>query len=171
VTQRKPANIDFETWIDQQIRDAEAQGEFDDLPGKGKPLVGLDGPHDEMWWVRSWMKREGVSFTPLPLALRREVHDLQDRLDREPTEACVRRVVEELNGRIRSANKMPAIDGPPTTVSPLDVDEVVERWRARRPTEPDPTPEPEPDPTTADADPPTQRRWWRRSWFGVSPSS
>ena len=161
MTERKPANVDFETWIDQQIRQAEAEGEFDDLPGKGKPLAGLDEPHDELWWVRQMMKREGISVTPTPLALKREVHDLQDRLDREPTEACVRRVVEELNERIRRENRMPKIDGPPTTVSPLDVEEVVDRWRARRPVEPL-----EPEPSIAEHARPTpataKRRWWQR---------
>ncbi|RPI50869.1 MAG: DUF1992 domain-containing protein [Chloroflexi bacterium] len=29
---------DWESWIDQQIREAEARGDFDNLPGKGKPL-------------------------------------------------------------------------------------------------------------------------------------
>lgn len=29
---------DWESWIDQQIREAQERGEFDDLPGKGKPL-------------------------------------------------------------------------------------------------------------------------------------
>ncbi|MDX9832468.1 MAG: DUF1992 domain-containing protein [Anaerolineae bacterium] len=29
---------DWESWIDQQIRDAQERGDFDNLPGKGKPL-------------------------------------------------------------------------------------------------------------------------------------
>ena len=29
---------DWESWIDQQIREAEARGDFDNLSGKGKPL-------------------------------------------------------------------------------------------------------------------------------------
>jgi DnaJ family protein C protein 28 len=29
---------DWEDWIDQQIREAQERGEFDDLPGMGKPL-------------------------------------------------------------------------------------------------------------------------------------
>jgi hypothetical protein len=132
VTERKPAGMSFESWIDKQIREAEDRGEFDDLPGKGKPIPGLDQAHDELWWVRAMMRREKLSVTPPALALRKEVHDLQDRLDREPTEARVRSVVEELNGRIREANRKPQIDGPPTTVGPVDVDTIVARWRARR---------------------------------------
>jgi hypothetical protein len=129
VTERKPPGMRFETWIDKQIRDAQERGEFDDLPGKGKPLAGLDEPPDELWWVKSMLQREGLTVTPPSLALRKEVHDLQDRLAPIRDEREVRRVVEDLNARIREVNRKPG-DGPPTTVSPLDVDEVVERWRA-----------------------------------------
>ncbi|MDX6418598.1 MAG: hypothetical protein QOG28_3218, partial [Trebonia sp.] len=38
MTERKPPQMKFSTWIDQQIADAERRGVFDDLPGKGKPL-------------------------------------------------------------------------------------------------------------------------------------
>jgi hypothetical protein len=129
MTERKPAGMRFETWIDKQIRDAQDRGEFDDLPGKGKPIRGLDEPPDELWWVKSMLQREGVSVTPPSLALRKEVHDLQERLAPVRDEAEVRRIVEDLNARIREINRKPG-DGPPTTVSPLDVDEVVARWQA-----------------------------------------
>lgn len=132
MTARKPANRNFSDWVDDQIRDAQERGEFDDLPGKGKPLQGLDGSHDELWWVKQWLTREGVSYLPLPLALRLEAEKLIDGLDRLSSEQAVRRAIDELNDRIRQANRMPAIDGPPTTLMPLDVDEKVERWRAGR---------------------------------------
>jgi len=28
-----------------------ASGEFDNLAGKGKAIVDIDGPHDEDWWL------------------------------------------------------------------------------------------------------------------------
>jgi DnaJ family protein C protein 28 len=34
----RKSSRDWESWIDQQIREAQERGEFDDLPGKGKPL-------------------------------------------------------------------------------------------------------------------------------------
>ena len=40
--QKSPADVarrrDRESWIDQQIREAQERGEFDNLPGKGRPL-------------------------------------------------------------------------------------------------------------------------------------
>ncbi len=132
MTERQPPGVTHESWVERQIREARDRGEFENLPGAGKPLASLDGNDDELWWVKSMLRREGLSVTPPALALRREVQDLQERLDREPTEARVRHVVEELNGRIRQANRMPPVSGPPTSVSPLDVDEIVVRWKVRR---------------------------------------
>jgi len=34
------------TWVDLQIRQAQERGEFDNLPGAGKPIEGLGGEHD-----------------------------------------------------------------------------------------------------------------------------
>lgn len=36
---------DWESWIDQQIREAQERGAFDDLPGKGKPLDLTPNPY------------------------------------------------------------------------------------------------------------------------------
>lgn len=52
MTERKPPGVSWETWIERQIRQGMEQGEFDDLPGHGKPLRDIDQPRDELWWVR-----------------------------------------------------------------------------------------------------------------------
>lgn len=36
---------DWESWIDQQIREAQERGQFDDLPGKGRPLDLTPNPY------------------------------------------------------------------------------------------------------------------------------
>jgi DnaJ family protein C protein 28 len=36
---------DWESWIDQAIREAQERGEFDDLPGRGKPLDLTPNPY------------------------------------------------------------------------------------------------------------------------------
>jgi hypothetical protein len=107
------------------------RGEFDDLPGHGKPLPDLDRPRDELWWVRQKLRREGVSFTPAPLAVRRELDETLDRIRRTSSELEVRALVEAINDRIRHVNSH-TITGPPTTVAPLDVEEVTARWRQAR---------------------------------------
>lgn len=44
--------------VERMIEAARERGEFDGLPGLGKPIPDLDVPHDEMWWVRKWLERE-----------------------------------------------------------------------------------------------------------------
>jgi hypothetical protein len=46
-----------ETTSDRVIREAMEAGDFEDLPGQGKPIPGAGTVDDEMWWVRSWLKR------------------------------------------------------------------------------------------------------------------
>jgi hypothetical protein len=133
VPNRKPPGTSWESWTDQLIREAQENGEFDDLPGKGKPLPGLDQPHDEMWWVRKKLQSESVSYLPPTLAIRKERDDVLARLDAETSEARVRQLLEALNARIRDVNRR-CITGPPSTVMPLEIDGVVQGWREKRET-------------------------------------
>jgi DnaJ family protein C protein 28 len=36
---------DWESWIDQQVREAQERGAFDDLPGKGRPIDLTSNPY------------------------------------------------------------------------------------------------------------------------------
>lgn len=131
MTERKPAGMNFETWVDAQIRQAKERGEFDNLPGHGKPLEDID-THDDMWWIKQWLKRENLSFTPPALALRKTVEDMFAGLANLRSERAVRELVEELNTRIRALNRIPPSSGPPSNLMPLDVEDVVQRWRATK---------------------------------------
>lgn len=52
---------DYESAADRAIRRAMEAGEFDDIPGKGKPLD-LGGPYDaDTWAARRIMKNAGVA--------------------------------------------------------------------------------------------------------------
>jgi DnaJ homologue, subfamily C, member 28, conserved domain len=129
MTGRKPPGMTWETWIDRQIRQGIENGDFDNLPGHGRPLPDLDTVHDEMWWVRKKLRREQVSFLPPTLAIRKELDDTLEAVAAAGTEAEVRALVAGINARIRQVNAT-ATAGPPSTVGPLDVERVVEQWRA-----------------------------------------
>lgn len=132
MTERKPPGASFESWVDKQITDAMARGEFDNLPGAGKPLENLDQPYDEVWVMRN-LRRDGVpteELLPTPLRLRKEIERLPDTVRDLRTEQAVRDVVAELNGQIRECLRLPS--GPPVHLAPVDEEAVVERWRAAR---------------------------------------
>jgi Domain of unknown function (DUF1992) len=133
VTGRKPPGVSWESWIDRQVRQGMEDGEFDGLPGHGKPLRDLDRPRDELWWVRDKLRREGVSYLPPTLALRKDVEDARAAIESMTTEAEVRQILAEINERIRQTNGQ-ATAGPPSNLMPLDVEDTVARWRAARAT-------------------------------------
>lgn len=143
-------------WVDAQIRNAMARGEFDDLPGTGKPIPGIDRPHDPDWWVKRLVERENITVLPPALALRGEDAGLDQLLDREATEADVRRLVDEFNQRVVEARRQ-LLGGPPVITPTRDVDQEVAAWRERRQARRTRTPHRPP------AARERRQRWWRRN--------
>jgi len=134
VTTRKPSSMSFPDWVDQQIREAEAQGAFDNLPGAGKPIPGLGQPRHELAWVADYLRREHVDVAellPPALAIAKEVEGLRERLLREPTEAAARAVIDELNTRIDAEHARPQT-GPVFRVKRVAVEPTLEQWHADR---------------------------------------
>lgn len=132
MTERKPPGVDFGTWVDHQIRDAVRRGEFARLPGAGRPLPPeMETAYDELWWVRRKMAREGISVLPPALALRKEAEDALEAALAAPSERIVRKILTEINARIREMMYKPP-PGPPLGRKPYDVEDVVRQWRERR---------------------------------------
>ncbi|MEV3853266.1 DUF1992 domain-containing protein [Streptomyces sp. NPDC050095] len=132
MTERKPPGVSFESFVDKQIRDAERRGDFDSLPGTGKPLdSAADTTYDENWWIKRKLAREGFSVLPPTLALRKEAEDALEAAAKAPTEAVVRRIVTEINAKISDMMFKPP-PGPPLGLKPYDIDEIVAEWRETR---------------------------------------
>jgi hypothetical protein len=123
----------YESSIDRQLREATERGEFENLPGAGRPLSDHGRDYDEDWWVKDWLQREGATAGVVPptLALRREAEELDAKVDRLRSEREVRDYLAGLNERIRKA-RVGLMDGPPVVLPPFDADQVVARWRQRR---------------------------------------
>lgn len=129
---RKPPGLSWERWIERQITEAIERGEFDQLPGAGRPIRDLDVRRDELAWIRDKLRRERVAPPPPPaIQIRIEVDAAMASLGGLADEAQVRSLVEHLNDRIRTVNRT-VVTGPPTTLGPLPVEEVLERWRRLR---------------------------------------
>jgi len=130
VTERKPPGVSWESWLEEQIRQAREDGAFDDLAGAGKPLADLGESYDPDWWVKKLVRRERVSVLPPALELLRRVEAEVARIWTLRDEAEVRARVEALNAEIARTNARTA-EGPPTRLAPLDVDAIVAEWRTR----------------------------------------
>ena len=95
------------------------------------PLPGIDREYDPMWWVKQLAQREQISLAPPSLELLRKVERELATIEKLPDEATVRRRVAALNVEIAKVNAT-TVEGPPTTLGKLDVDQVVARWRRTR---------------------------------------
>ncbi len=117
-----------ETQIDQAIR----RGDFDDLPGAGKPLPGLGGVHDPDWWIRAKIERERLTgLGPAAISLRVENAALLETLDAMFHERDVRAHLDDFNLRIIEARRQ-LQGGPPVVTPTRDVDAEVAAWKERR---------------------------------------
>jgi len=117
-----------ETAIQQAIR----RGDFDNLPGAGKPLEGLGSAHDPDWWIRRKIQREQLSgLGPPALMLRVEHAELNDRLDRMFSENEVRAALADFNARVVEARRQ-LLGGPPVVTPLREVEAEVTAWRERR---------------------------------------
>lgn len=117
----------YQSWIDKQIAQAQAEGKFDNLRGSGKPLDLSDD--SEYWWVRKLMKREGLSYLPPTLQLRKDAELTLAAIKEMDDEDDVRHALRELNERITEAIRAPQA-GPALGLGPVDAEAVVRRWRS-----------------------------------------
>jgi hypothetical protein len=158
VTERKPPGMSFETWVESQIAQSMARGEFDDLPGAGKPLHFRSGDDSMVEWVVAKARQENIDlFGMLPpgLALRKEREDLPRRAAALPSEAAVRALAEDYNTRVQAFWRRPQESRWSPVPGLVDVDALVTGWRRTRPGPVTVAPTPAPSP---------RRRWldrWR----------
>jgi hypothetical protein len=118
--------------VEISIQQAMRRGDFDDLPGAGKPLTGLQNAYDPNWWIRQKIERERLTgLGPPALTLRTEDAQLDERLDSAASEEAVRGMLTDFNSRIIEARRQ-LQGGPPVVTRPRDVESEVGRWRERR---------------------------------------
>ena len=160
MTKRKPSGMPFETWVEQQIRQASDQGAFEGLSLTGKPLPRRDRERSSYEWALEWARREEAdvaAMLPTGLALRKEREELPALIARQTSEVAVRALVEAHNERVDQYYRRPA-DGVWVPVGMADLDAELATWRANRPAavdEPAAAETPQPAPSR-------RRGWWRR---------
>ena len=141
--------------VESAIEAAARRGDFDDLPGAGKPLD-LPDTHDPDWWVNQRIASGDIdteALLPVVVLLRKEYEARDETLAALPDESSVREYAEDFTERVhqdRRANPFQRMLAPA-----WDADDAVARWRqlrARR------------APETPSAPEPARRR--RRWWFG-----
>lgn len=143
--------------VQSELERAIARGDFDDLPGAGKPLD-LPSSPDPDWWIRQRLAEDDVdrdALLPVVMLLRREYERRDATLLKLPSEPSVRQFAAEFTQRVhddRRANPLARIMAPE-----MDPDDAVERWQELRAATADC------EPVRAETSPEarrTRRRWW-----------
>lgn len=128
----QPTMEQFGHFVEISIQQAMRRGDFDDLPGAGKPIPNLTQTYDPNWWIRRKIEREQLTgLGPPALTLRTEDARLEGRLDAETSERVVREILEDFNRRVVEARRQ-LLGGPPVITRPRDVDAEIGAWRERR---------------------------------------
>jgi hypothetical protein len=156
MTERKPPGMSFETWVDAQISQGMARGDFDGLAGAGEPLPPSSLDETGYEWVLAKARKENLDvlgMLPPGLALRKEREDLPRRAEELPSEAAVRALAEDYNARVQAFWRRPQESRWSPVPGLADVDALVAAWLSTRP---------EPEPEAVISVPARRRPWWRR---------
>lgn len=157
---RRPAMSPESARIEGAIDQAIARGDFDDLPGAGKPL-NLPSRHDPDWWIKQRLEEGDVDRDALlpPVVLLRREHDRRDETLAELSdERSVREYARDYTERVhadRGANPLARMLAPE-----LDPEEAVARWRELRAQRAREAPGLAPSNSAATTAGQPRRRWW-----------
>ncbi|MGW7682369.1 DnaJ family domain-containing protein [Kribbella sp. NPDC054772] len=133
MTKRRPPGMSNQEWVESQIKLAQNQGEFENLPGAGKPLK-LADQHDPDWWVKDFIRREDVeteALLPPAVQLRKEKEHVHEKVRGMRRESEVREYLSDLNKRIRVSIR--DTTGPVVPTGPVNEEVVIAQWRMDRP--------------------------------------
>jgi hypothetical protein len=124
----------FESLLDRQIRAAQERGEFDDLPGAGKPLPSDGAPYRPNWWLEQVVERENAGAFAIPptLALKKIADELRAGATGYGTEQEVRAAVADYNEQAVRVRQLPQEGVRAVLLPPLSADRIVAGWRAAR---------------------------------------
>jgi hypothetical protein len=98
--------LGFQKIIEKRIKDAQKRGEFDDLPGSGKPLSIEDDSHVPEDLRLAYKVLKNADCLPPELELKREIRQMEDMLEKIPDEKEKYRQIKRINYKILQLNMM-----------------------------------------------------------------
>jgi hypothetical protein len=96
----------FQKIIEKKIQDAQENGDFDDLPGKGKPIALEDDRNIPEELRLTYKILKNADCLPPELELRKEIRTMEDMLDKIPDEKAKYKHIKKINYKIMQLNMM-----------------------------------------------------------------
>jgi hypothetical protein len=118
-----------QTIVEERIRQAQKDGLFDDLPGKGKPLKIDDDSHIAPSLRASYRILKNAGILPPEMQLRKEISSLRQMILQVQDEGEARELVREINVKILESN---ILGGCPVSggMDQIYVEKVLDRVRS-----------------------------------------
>jgi hypothetical protein len=96
----------YEKIVEQRIKEAMEKGEFDDLPGKGKPLPLEDDSHVPEDLRLAYKVLKNADCLPPELLEKKEILQMEDMLATVPDEKERYKLIKKINFKIMKLNEM-----------------------------------------------------------------
>ena len=96
----------FAKIVEERIKQAQAKGAFDELPGRGAPIVFEDDSHVPEDLRLAYKILKNANCLPPELELKREIRQMEDMLDAIPDEKEKYRQIKKINYKIMQLNIM-----------------------------------------------------------------
>lgn len=96
----------FTKIIEQRIKEAQDQGAFDELPGRGRPLEIEDDSHIPEELRLAYKILKNADCLPPELELKKEIRQMEDMLGAIPDEKERYRLIKRINYKILKLNMM-----------------------------------------------------------------
>ena len=96
----------FQKLVEKRIQEAQQNGEFDNLPGRGEPMNLEDDSHVPEELRLSYKILKNANCLPPELQLRKEIRQMEDMLDQIPDEKEKYRHMKVINYKIMQLNMM-----------------------------------------------------------------
>ena len=96
----------YQKIVEEKIRETQRNGEFDDLPGRGKPLYLEDDSHIPEDLRIAYKVLKNADCLPPEILDKKEIHQMQELLASIPDEKERYNLIKKINYRIMKLNMM-----------------------------------------------------------------
>ena len=117
--------------VEKRIKEAQRNGEFDDLPGHGEPMEYKEDRHIPEDLRLAYKILKNADCLPPEVAEKKEIRQMEDMLDRLPDEKEKYKLTKKINYKIMKLNLM-GNKSPPLEEKQLYYKKLLERMEKKQ---------------------------------------